>query len=87
MLMLRSPSIETECGADYVPLLTAPPPLRHERETGDYQCGDVMSDRWSASCAWEMGRYAGATSHDVRIARSSAVPCIERVLCPLCPVC
>ena len=44
-------------------------------------------DRWSASCAWEVGRYAGATSHDARIARSSAVPCIDRVRCPLRLVC
>jgi len=34
-----------------------------------------------------MGCYAGVTSHDARIARSNTVPCIERVLCPLCLVC
>ena len=44
-------------------------------------------DRWSASCAWEMGRWVGVSSHDARIARSNVVPCIERVLCPLCLVC
>ena len=27
------------------------------------------------------------SSHDARIARSNTVPCIERVLCPLCLVC
>jgi hypothetical protein len=34
-----------------------------------------------------MGCWAGASSHDARIARSNAVPCIERVLCPICLVC
>jgi len=34
-----------------------------------------------------MGRYVGVSSHDDRIARSNAVPCIECVLCPLCLVC
>jgi len=34
-----------------------------------------------------MGRWVGVSSHDARIARSNVVPCIERVLCPLCLVC
>jgi len=44
-------------------------------------------DRWSAGCAWERGRQAGVSSHDARIARSNAVPRIERVPCPLRLVC
>ena len=33
------------------------------------------------------GALGGVSSHDARIARSIAVPCIERVLCSLCLVC
>jgi len=40
-------------------------------------------DRCSAGCA----RERGCSSHAARIARSNAVPRIERVPCLLCPVC
>ena len=44
-------------------------------------------DRCSAGCARERGCQAGVSSHAARIARSNAVPRIERVPCLLCPVC
>jgi len=44
-------------------------------------------DRCSAGCARERGCQAGVSLHAARIARSNAVPRIERVPCLLCPVC
>jgi len=42
---------------------------------------------WSAGCARERGCQERVSSHAARIARSNAVPRIQRVPCLLCPVC
>jgi len=47
----------------------------------------VPSRPLQRSCARERGCRAGVSSHAARIARSNAVPRIERVPCLLCPVC
>ena len=44
-------------------------------------------DQYSAVCALERECQAGFSSHAARIARSNAVPRIERVPCVLCLVC